>query len=478
MNEEYEVEINLIEFCKKLLKQWKWLLLSALIGGALVSGAKYVLDSRAAANYVEKSEKELEQEAIEELTPLERVSAEEIARRIEVVATREAYLNHAARFQLDPGNVKVLTVLYTLEAENAGDLQAAGLFYEANVSSAEFTDAVGEAQGLDPNENYVDELVEVEFTLADVGAFTDAGEQIRNATGSLKIDVMLMDDADEEKVLDSVKKSVSAYAPVTKTGNGEVICSFAAAQIHIVADPVLRNDINTTTTAVYSEKRSILTTTSSLSDAQMMYLSAYLREFGMEDADIALYSGVEEDEDESAVVNGTAPVAHFSIKFLAVGIVLGLICYAGIVFCLVVFFPKAGKVAGVGALESVPLLGSLLKEDKKKENENRVENIISAIKFRNKDAEASSVLCVIGDEPAALDNLKNSWNSAFSKEAETISIPVGSDKESERYALIDAIKAPVVLVLADDTVSVRDVNKICALMAEKEICVIGRIEVV
>lgn len=347
-----EQEIDLWDFLKSILEQWRGCVITGLIFMLIVAGVRYSMDMKsydAAVAAAEVSADMAEQTAVIDNTALVEKS---------VVATNPGVaLNYYVAWcqykdsydssilmKLDAANVRTLGLDYILECEEPGSDHVA--FYYGTLNEREdFTEMLSKALGQeDIQDGFISELVNV----------SAEGSEFGNG-GYIRVKIKLPEEADAA----DIEGKVTSYLNSASGNNAEILgahnialassgvtTSFDNGVVDVQSSAVSNIEswknkfLNVYKTLTADEKKEVDNVIASVETGEMSYQD--VRE------EYSAQKSVSVNWSESSVVQKVvAPaedklpaVPSFSIKYAAIGFALGIFVYAGFAFVLIVLIRR------------------------------------------------------------------------------------------------------------------------------------------
>lgn len=232
------IELDLKDLAWKLLMQWKAILLVCLLCAVILPAAKYINDmkaykaavSEASQPGISMQEAQVQIDAVlAGLSEDDRLAVEHALRQGEWLRIRNDYLNDSILMNLDPFNVNSVFVGFQIVGqENQALLDALYDGYYSAFDNDEDIIPLKEAVSPDSEVRYIRELV---FFDGLRNAETYSTEK-NMAAGSFHVLVALPDDADDQKVINAVKKIISnrSVKLSSEIGPHEIKVTFAESE--------------------------------------------------------------------------------------------------------------------------------------------------------------------------------------------------------------------------------------------------------
>ena len=187
--------IDLINVFWELLMQWKPILISMILCGAIVMPVMYMKDMRTYAQQM------AEIEALEESEEADVVdNMEEAINTYKRLGVKTELLENSPIYQVDPYRTNKMTLLFEIVAKDGGNLPVLQTAYNKCITSSETLASISEAMGIEDN-GHTAELINVEGSW---GANT--------VKGALTIEIILPEGSDSQSVKKSVEKVLQEYS--------------------------------------------------------------------------------------------------------------------------------------------------------------------------------------------------------------------------------------------------------------------------
>ncbi len=411
-----EQEIDLLDFIKSMLEQWRGWLLAGIICMILIPSLKCLMDMRADAS------PEAATTATAETTTTVSYMEDVVASTNPGVALnyyvtwqqfKDLY-DESLIMQLDATDIRRLTLKFFIKATEDGTDYIAN-YYSSLGSDKEFIVQIADSLGVEDSDmRYILDLVSV-----------SASGSMMNDGGNLTVSVILPAGADE----DSVKKAVSDYlnSLSSKIGNtiGEhsislissgVIAAFDEDIVKLQGNAVSNiNNWKNAFLAIYktlsdSEKKEVDGVISSLASGEISY--QYVRTMYSAQTDAEIEYASSSDVQEATPVAEEVTVVHpaFSKKYAILGFVVGVFLYVGCAFAILIFIRRfrngeeaanALQLRSYGDIYEYPYHGFLAFIHDKKiyawrhKKTSSVEDVAKAISAKAKFGSTDKITCLV-----------------------------------------------------------------------------------
>ena len=169
MNQKYyqdDAEIDLIQLCKRLLVQWRAVVLVGIICGVVTMFGKYAVDMKDYQANLLASKTDVET-AEESMSQDEKLAVREAVKNKELLDALSEYTENSLYFQMNPTKVRRVRCLYRVEAMNDDNAQAVIAAYREYLLSEDGLNEFAKTAGINAEANYVGELLSVEKQASD-----------------------------------------------------------------------------------------------------------------------------------------------------------------------------------------------------------------------------------------------------------------------------------------------------------------------
>ena len=345
MNQKYyqdDAEIDLIQLCKRLLVQWRAVVLVGIICGVVTMFGKYAVDMKDYQANLLASKTDVET-AEESMSQDEKLAVREAVKNKELLDALSEYTENSLYFQMNPTKVRRVRCLYRVEAMNDDNAQAVIAAYREYLLSEDGLNEFAKTAGINAEANYVGELLSVEKQASDND---DTKKQIMVVSG------VLPEGVDEAKMTEALNGSVAEAA--------EKVSAYGLSYRMDYYDTAVRSEVNYDLEKIQDEylgyigiiKTTLTTSTASFSEEQNLLYHQLLSQ------ETESKSGAEENTEVLAAPGlGTK---NFSIGFL-----LGIALYCCIYFLYIIFAPHAVELSVCGTT-NLPRVGVIKISRKKK----------------------------------------------------------------------------------------------------------------
>ncbi len=350
--ERAEREINLIDLFWKILFSWRQMLCFGILFAILLSGMKYFLDVKAYQDSMdidlEVSKGELKKEKLEKYN-----NAIDLQKRL---TEYETYQKKSALMQIDPYEKPVLEqqyyvqsdyiVNYTKDSERDYTSELISIYYNY-INSGEMARKVIEDAELSINEKDFRELLNV------------------SSSGStISISVSYVDAQKLNDISDVIKSFLQQKEPEVQSVGSHTLKLIEESQ-SVVVDTALVEKKNTIANNVTSLKTQIDSLKAGMSAEQLML-------FELEASEIR---GEELEELDSPRV---------SVKFLILGIMVGIFLVCAWIVCKMIFSTKLQKSEEIHNMYGIHMLGEINISNQKKRFLSSIDRMLLSLKNKGK----------------------------------------------------------------------------------------------
>lgn len=347
--EKMEREINLMELFWNILFSWRQILCFAVCFAILISGVKYVRDSRnyGAAQNVETKEIEL--------TAEEQAQVEDAKIMIQRIENYEKYLNESALMQMDPYVKPVVDLQYYVESD-----------YTYNYTQDNRSDYTNDLMALYYNyvksgeiSNKIIEEADLPISQADFSELCSVS--LNGKTMAVTITW------NEEEKLEEISK-------ILKTELSKKENDFQEVGSHKLK--LLRESQNVIADTDLAEKKNTFSTNVANINTQLNNLKTNMSEQQLKQ----LQNETDLEDEESEVI----AKPRFSYKYMILGGFLGVFLLCCWIACKVIFAAKLQNPEEIRTLYNIRLLGEIAIQPDKKRFLSVIDDKLLAIKNRRK----------------------------------------------------------------------------------------------
>jgi len=346
-------ELNLIGMIWELLSQWKLILIIAVIMGLLISGAKYMSDSRnyeaslaAKKDAQARTEMPLDERVTEVLSTLSAEdvrSVKRLAQKQEFANRQNRYLDNSILMNIDSTNQRRLVLNYYINAQDNDKAKDVADACTAYLHNDEVLEELKGVIAPDSDLVYIDELI-VDRNNGDEGSLSDP------AGALYTVEIILKEDNDAsavEAVIDkAVRKEFEQISGITGAAGIDLV---GKEDGHYYDATVLEkyneiiNNAKDTRDFINDEKES-------LNGEQRIAFETIAGIFNETD-------NWEGSSEKGAEIKAIPPA--FSKKHLILGLLLGIIIYVAAYIVISVMRGRVVSASNLNAYTNSRLLGEV-----------------------------------------------------------------------------------------------------------------------
>lgn len=348
------MEINLKEVVWNLLEQWKAILIVALLMALLVSGAKYVKDSRAYS--AKKAEMDMEaqtdisaDERIEEILSAlpenERLTAEYLIKQNEWLDAEKDYVGNSILFKTDPTNQRTLILDYFIEETDDSRSVATALAYgyAGIVTNERVAEAVGRIIDPEAERKYIAELI----SCGDKSGYNPIPSTDENAM--LEVRIILPEETDAQAVEVALTETLREQSTeLSKTVGVHSIKLVESGESYLYNNDAVNNR-NNVLYSIYNLTNNNKNIQSSLSEGQRSAVAQITQIKSTKGTE-----GLNKDEEAE-----TLSKPGFSKKYVLLGFVLGAMAYAFLYLAWLILRGCINYASDVETYTGARLLGEI-----------------------------------------------------------------------------------------------------------------------
>lgn len=469
-NYQEDAEIDIVEFCKRLLVQWKAVVIVALLFGVAVMCGKYLIDLKKfktanTTDYTYDIEAAIDNMGIEEYNAV--LNAVKVQEKLDAW---NDYTKHSLYLKVSPTSYEQIRLVYRIEAMD--DTHALNIIeaYGESLQADEILAEIITSSGIDSEPKYLREIINIEGQKSE-DTISDEDVMVVSAMVPAGIDAMGLKNAVLAAV-DSSGKLVNYYGY-------EYRMEFVSDTVEEVSNlEMLQSQselISQMNTLQASHKNSEISFSNNQKKLYQAMLNADSSEMnkGME-----IYS-------EDFV----SPV--LSKKYFAIGLLLGMILYIGLYLMWIVFNPYAVELV-VMSSTSAPVVGEIRIEDKKSglanfffcdswmqkllyKNTDGIENIIGQMQVfsGDKDVKKLQILQSLTDVEIE-DSLSELKIIAQNQGVNLSIVSLDLTDLKESLSMIDT-NVPSVLAVHDGKTRKKDIRKLYDILTNQNTKVVGEL---
>lgn len=351
------IEIDLVSLLKRFLVQWRAIFLCAIIFGCLVGGAKYVKDRSAYQSAVADLNTSANQKIKETGLTEEETDAVQTAVALKKkIGDLNEYNANSIYMSLDAMNTKRMSLLYYIKADAGSDAADLMTVYSEMLRSDDSIKKIREAAEIKAPVKYVRELV----VISDAKSSDRGGMTQDSSTDIMKVDFLLSEKMDVSAVEDTIDDLVTSY-DVSSLGIASGTIRKISSEINVVMDSDIQDWQDKNNNNLSSYENQYTNAVNAFSDDQKNLLKTLLKKNKIEDEDSKTSTKKSENDADSTASSSKENVAakdadaetlpaqpSFSIKYFAIGFILGILIYMFLELIYEILGSKWSSVAGYG----------------------------------------------------------------------------------------------------------------------------------
>ncbi len=329
MNNNDVVEIDLIMIIKKLLLQWKAILIVAVVFGIVGMNVQYAK----ALSEAKLAEQEVDIESL--LTDDEIDTVETAVSLNQKITDLETYISSSLLMSVDPLDYEQVSLVLTIHASAGTDARDIAALYVTEMQSNEFVEKIIDGMNKKTTVSYVNNIMTVYHEKDESSVDTSIAN-----TDQVNLSIIVPKGWNGDK-LSEIAQTAAEEIEITNYAN-QYTASLDYVAVNENSSFELQQKQKSITDSVSTLKSQLSTATSAFSENQSKLYE--------EKTAVEAEEEVEESGDTEAVA---AP--QRSKKYFAVGAVVGILFYACIYGCIVMFgnATSAELVSGAGVLATV-----------------------------------------------------------------------------------------------------------------------------
>lgn len=502
------IQIDIAALLKKALIQWRAIIIFAVILGLLVSGLKYIKDLSSYKAALALSKDETSSDDIIKksgLTVDEQDAVQLAVSQKKQIESQSEYLSDSLYMNLDPMNLKQLSLLYFIKAKGGSDAADLLTVYKEELLSDSSVEKIRKASGIDTRLKYIRELIDVsDAKYSDRGTFTK-----NSSTDVMKVTFYLPDGIDGSAIKKTIDKIISSYDISDNVASGSV--SRISADINTVTDRDMQTTQTNYTTNLNNLKSTYNTSTDGFSDDQKTLFKKLLRENNLYDENTSTRlkeSSEKQKEEKETSQNGdssadaestdnTTPVPSypaFSIKYFAIGFILAVMLY---IFCMVVYEILRSRCSIVAGFLGNSRIGVFMDTTNKKSGFLFCDKMLMKVLYREQADLVNGIDRVLTKAQMSSSNDRLSdaeiWTVGFDAESvpliesikraaseKSINVTVHSTSDGRPEAMISDIapEKSVILVACDGVSRKKDISFLTEMLMTRKADYLGVVEII
>ena len=497
INQQNTIQIDLVALLKKMLIQWRCILIFAIIFGLMISGLKYIKDQSAYKAAIVLSKDGTSGDDIIKksgLTVDEQDAVQMAVSQKKQIEAQSDYLSESLYMNLDPRNIKQLSILYFIKAENGSDAADLLTVYSEKLLSNDSMKKIKKASGLSNKLQYIRELIYVsDAKYSDRGTFTKD-----SSTDVMKVTFYLPDGVNGSSVEKVINDIVSSY-DISDLDVAYGSISKISSDTKIVTNRDIQTTQSTYTNNLNNLKSTYKTSISGFSENQKTLFKKLLSENGLYDVNTSNRLK-ESSEDQKVELNSTnnsvsiPKVPSFSKKYFAIGFILAIMLYF---FFMVIFEILRSRCSNIVVCMESSRLGVLLGTAYNKTNFlfcdkfllklfyrkqanliNGIDRILTKAQMNSSHEKLSEAeMWCVGFEAGSVPLIKSIENNASEKEIKITSISTCDGKPDDMIS--DIVPEKSIIIVACDGVSrKKDIAFIREMLLMRKADYLGLVEII
>lgn len=485
-----EREIDLLDMMTEMLSRWKGLFVALIIGGVLMGGVSYIrsYQNLQKTQKVESNvEKGNEADIDGQLAALEKRVSD--AKKAEVWVTiddeedcslKTKYLQESVYMQLDPFNIEQIELVYNIQAGDESRSQRLGSLYQDMISNVGLYDWVEKKTGI--GSSFVKELIYVEASSSI--PFSNGELTGTFGSNSIKIKLMQKDEKACKQLADAVKSYMEQQQEKLSLEVGDHELRLISETIGIIMSETVMSQQIEYRNACYNLRSTIATAKAAFSEDQKQYYNLLTMKEGLGEEELTA-----KDEKKDQAVEESPTVSK---KYILLGAVLFAFIYLAILMMKYIFNSKLRANDELQNLYSIPQIGAVVKDSKKKifidkwiDNlrhygkrkftaEQSMELAFAAVKIATVKNGLDSVGLLGCNLSAGADKVCGGLKAALEKEGIKVTVLDNVLYDAEAMEQVDALKGAVLVEKAGSTLYNEIIGEL-ELLKRQEIPVLGGI---
>ncbi len=406
-------KIDLIDLIRRILHQWKLIVIVALVCGIIFEGIGYArayLDYRQELQGAEAKEQEEEHLADQYLGDLEGMEKDLTEREITEAQTFATmypvylaqyeeelrYCQNAVKMQLDANQVPTYMLHYTTSEFDTDSQMASRIVLVLSdiIQSEAVCQEIRTALGWDTEIGYIEDLIDVE-TEGTLSSEDDSVLNILNSESQVTIKIQAPSKEECETIAGVIKTYIDQNSLELQDIYGEFEMTLFSETYVEQADNTLRSYQDGRYSALNTLRGAINSLTAGMTEDQKEYyytlVSYNLAENGEEEPVPEEEETAEEESAEEE--NVVSPPEIIRWRFIILGLILGIILACGYIFIRYILAKNLRVKEDLEDTYHVPMLGYLPPDGKRQRftREERMEMICAGIRVAIQKAGLKSV---------------------------------------------------------------------------------------
>ena len=369
-----EREINLIDLIVEILLRWRMFLVWMLCGAALLGGVSYIRSwkSANAADDVQSQHNsdnsELLQQVMQQLDEDQQQNVEYVLEYEELYHQQLTAEEQSVLLQMDTCDVKKAVATVWATAKDQDRAFAVEAAYEDMIQGGRMVQYIADQSGLPVSA--VSELI----------TLSHKAEKAINVSGydSFTLSVIHGDEQMCRKMMQAVTEFLEKEEDDLRTVLGEFELTVVAQEPADAYYPSIADTRKAFVNNILSMQDALASRKKAFTEEQQQYYNVLVNEkaTGMSDP--------EEETEGEAVDRGIIATPGVSIKYVVLGMILAVVCYAFFIFIGYIFNTKIRFTEDLQQIYSIPQLGLIPNDERGKKFLGIIDRWILSLRDWNK----------------------------------------------------------------------------------------------
>lgn len=488
-NRDVEKVISLRELFWQIVMAWRFWIISGIIFAVLISGMHYVkgmktyhaeVAQQKAAEELEELTEEVEASSSTDFTKDELQQIQDAKSIKKAMEKSRKYLKNSVLMNIDPYQEKALVLQYYIDSDYSWNINeniesdytsAVTAAYAEYVKSGAITSKIKKELGLDLDERYIEELISVDELEAEV-----------KSNSILSVQVVYTDEETLNEMAAVVENCIEGQTSVISDTVGSHTLKLLSENVVTQTDSELAAQQSVAQTQLSNYRNQLNALTNVMSEEQLAELDITVAADTLEEG---------EEADTDVVVQAPPTKPSYSIKYLILGFLVGVLLVVLWVCAKVIFSSTLQNSEELSDLYGVRLLGCIRKEEKV----SKVDEFLLNLKNRKRkkiSREASENILISNLELACraeniqkifltgteIEHVEKAWITAFTEKMQNVGIEVvyGENVCYSAAALREAVEIGTAVLLEQSNQSIYDeISKEMKMLKEQNVRILGGI---
>lgn len=488
-NRDVEKVISLRDLFWQIVMAWRFWIISGIIFAVLISGMHYVkgmktyhaeVAQQKAAEELEELTEEVEASSSTDFTKDELQQIQDAKSIKKAMEKSRKYLKNSVLMNIDPYQEKALVLQYYIDSDYSWNINqdiesdytsAVTAAYAEYVKSGAITSKIKKELGLDLDERYIEELISVDELEAEV-----------KSNSILSVQVVYTDEETLNEMATVVETCIEGQTSVISDTVGSHTLKLLSENVVTQTDSELAAQQSVAQTQLSNYRNQLNALTNVMSEEQLAELDITVAADTLEEG---------EEADTDVVVQAPPTKPSYSIKYLILGFLVGVLLVVLWVCAKVIFSSTLQNSEELSDLYGVRLLGCIRKEEKvskvdefllnlknrkrKKISRETAENILISNLELACRAENIQKIFLTGTE---IEHVEKAWITAFTEKMQNVGIEVvyGENVCYSAVALREAVEIGTAVLLEQSNQSIYDeISKEMKMLKEQNVRILGGI---